>query len=222
MEFIKLQDHIEHEYRPRRLIKSLLRNENGEPILRSDLIEKVSDENLKTQLESITDKEEVKRMPEIGQPMEENVLYKYYNPDTEESYLIKCRQAHNRTIYDPDDIPALFSFYRENSDDLLWIPNELVKPGWKRWYDGVQYEQIQASEILTLVGQTPDVTPALWSKVSDEEIIDWYQPTGAYDAFRLGDLVRYTDNKVYESKIDYNTYSPEAYPAGWEFREDLS
>lgn len=45
----------------------------------------------------------------------------------------------------------------------------------------------------------------------------WRQPTGAHDAYNTGDRVLYPDEsgKVYESLIDGNTWSPEAYPQGW-------
>ena len=40
------------------------------------------------------------------------------------------------------------------------------------------------------------------------------QPTGAHDAYNIGDLVTF-EGSTYESQIDANTYSPTAYPAGW-------
>lgn len=67
---------------------------------------------------------------------------------------------------------------------------------------------------------TPDVTPALWTEVAEPgEIPVWRQPTGAQDAYRIGDKVHYPtkDDAVYVSTIDYNTYSPETY--GWEMVE---
>jgi hypothetical protein len=44
----------------------------------------------------------------------------------------------------------------------------------------------------------------------------WRQPTGAQDAYRLGDKVHYPDKEgpVWGSTIDYNTYQPGVY--GWE------
>jgi hypothetical protein len=42
----------------------------------------------------------------------------------------------------------------------------------------------------------------------------WAQPTGAHDAYNTGDIVNY-NGTLYECLIDGNTYSPEAYPAGW-------
>jgi hypothetical protein len=45
----------------------------------------------------------------------------------------------------------------------------------------------------------------------------WKQPTVAHDAFQKGDRVHFpdADSPVYESKINANTWSPTAYPAGW-------
>lgn len=65
---------------------------------------------------------------------------------------------------------------------------------------------------------TPDATPALWTEVAKPgEIPVWKQPTGAQDAYNKGDKVHYptVSDPVYESLIDANVYSPEAYPAGW-------
>ena len=64
----------------------------------------------------------------------------------------------------------------------------------------------------------PDAAPALWTEVAlPGEIPVWKQPTGAQDAYMTGDKVHYpvADSAVYESLIDNNVYSPEAYPAGW-------
>ena len=43
----------------------------------------------------------------------------------------------------------------------------------------------------------------------------WSQPSGAHDAYNTGDIVNY-NGTLYQSLIDGNTWSPEAYPAGWE------
>ena len=43
----------------------------------------------------------------------------------------------------------------------------------------------------------------------------WVQPTGAHDAYNTGDRVTY-NGRVYESTMDGNTWSPDAYPQGWE------
>ena len=63
---------------------------------------------------------------------------------------------------------------------------------------------------------TPNTAVSLWVSVSApaEEWPQWSQPTGAQDAYNKGDRVVYKGS-VYESSIDGNSWSPEAYPAGW-------
>lgn len=43
----------------------------------------------------------------------------------------------------------------------------------------------------------------------------WSQPSGAHDAYNKGDIVDY-NGTLYKSLIDGNTWSPDAYPQGWE------
>ena len=63
---------------------------------------------------------------------------------------------------------------------------------------------------------TPDVSPSLFTAIGldDNGVPVWSQPTGAHDAYNTGDKVNY-NGIIYVSLIDGNTYSPEAYPAGW-------
>lgn len=84
-------------------------------------------------------------------------------------------------------------------------------------HDGKLYRCVQAH--TSQIGWEPDKTPALWTEVAKPgEIPVWRQPTGAQDAYNKGDRVHYpdADGPVYESLIDANVYSPEAYPQGWE------
>ena len=61
----------------------------------------------------------------------------------------------------------------------------------------------------------PSELPALYLNMMPENVIpEWVQPTGAHDAYNVGDRVIF-EGKVYESLIDSNTWSPIAYPAGW-------
>ena len=64
---------------------------------------------------------------------------------------------------------------------------------------------------------TPDTSPSLFTPIGldDEGYPVWSPPTGAHDAYNKGDIVNY-NGTLYKSLIDGNTYSPEAYPAGWE------
>lgn len=47
-----------------------------------------------------------------------------------------------------------------------------------------------------------------------KDVPDFVQPTGAHDAYNVGDRVKYNGH-VYESTMAGNTYSPDAYPQGW-------
>lgn len=64
---------------------------------------------------------------------------------------------------------------------------------------------------------TPDTTPALYTPIglNDNGYPVWGRPTGAHDAYGIGDIVDY-NGTLYESLIDGNVYSPDEYPAGWE------
>lgn len=64
---------------------------------------------------------------------------------------------------------------------------------------------------------TPDTAASLYKAIgmTEEGYPEWVQPLGASDAYNTGDIVSY-NGVLYKSLIDGNTWSPEAYPAGWE------
>ena len=137
-------------------------------------------------------------------------IYSYNNG------AVMVRQTHERTIYPPEQTPALFSFYRDNAAaELAWMDGEKVEVGWKRTYGGKTYECLQAHQ--TQADWTPDVTPTLWKEMQGETIPVWKQPTGAHDAYNIGDRVHFPTitDPVYESVINANVWSPTVYPAGW-------
>ncbi len=85
-------------------------------------------------------------------------------------------------------------------------------------YDGKLYRVVQAHTSQS--DWTPDITPALYTEVAEPGTIPvWRQPTGAQDAYRIGDKVRYPDEEgdVWICTFDYNTYAPGVY--GWEKEE---
>ena len=59
---------------------------------------------------------------------------------------------------------------------------------------------------------TPDITPALFTKVSLDEYPEWVQPTGAQDAYNTGDKCSHND-KHWVSNLDGNVWEPGIY--GW-------
>lgn len=77
-------------------------------------------------------------------------------------------------------------------------------------YNDVLYKCVQAHSSQS--DWTPDVTPALWTEVSIEEWPEWKQPTGAQDAYAVGDKVSHND-KHWISDAEANVWEPGVY--GW-------
>lgn len=98
----------------------------------------------------------------------------------------------------------------------LWKSNTAYSIDERIRYADKLYRCVQAH--TSQAAWIPPDTPALWTEVAKPgEIPVWKQPTGAQDAYMKGDKVWYPERNttVYESLIDNNVYSPEAYPAGW-------
>ena len=82
-------------------------------------------------------------------------------------------------------------------------------------FEGVLYKVIQAH--TSQAGWTPVAAPSLFAKVINETIdgsIPEFEQPDSTNPYMKGDRVLF-NGKVYESLIDNNVYSPEAYPAGW-------
>src|SRR5690606_20372901 len=103
--------------------------------------------------------ESIDPLPAVGEPVAVG-LYTYNG-----AFLL-CRQAHTRTIYEPHETPALFSVWRPDEPDMIWIANEPIEVGDERIYNGVRYRAIQAH--TTQAAWRPDLTPSLWEVVEDE------------------------------------------------------
>ena len=93
-----------------------------------------------------------------------------------------------------------------------WALDVAYKVDDRRRYAGALWKCIQAH--TSQAGWEPPNVPALWKKVSSQgEIPEWVQPTGAHDAYAMGDHVMHKD-KEWASTIDANVYEPGVY--GWE------
>lgn len=93
--------------------------------------------------------------------------------------------------------------------DTEYTTDERVQYG-EKLYRCVQSHTSQAA-------WTPDTTPALWTEVAKPgEIPVWEQPTGAQDAYMIGDKVWYPekDTTIYISTVDNNVWQPGVY--GWD------
>ena len=82
-------------------------------------------------------------------------------------------------------------------------------------FEGILYKVIQAH--TSQAGWTPIAAPSLFAKVINETIdgsIPEFEQPGSTNPYMKGGKVIFK-GKAYESLIDNNVYSPEAYPAGW-------
>lgn len=93
----------------------------------------------------------------------------------------------------------------------LWKDDVEYQVGDRIRYNDILYKCVQAH--TSQPSWTPDITPALWTEVSIDEFPEWIQPTGAQDAYRIGDKVSHLE-KHWISAIDYNVYEPSVY--GWD------
>lgn len=115
-----------------------------------------------------------------------------------------------------------------NLDDTAALDNVELFPAWsgdgvayavgdRVRYGGVLYKVLQAH--TSQEGWTPTDAPSLFARVliPDPQVIPvWVQPDST-NPYMIGDKVYYPDENglIYESVIDNNIWSPEAYPAGW-------
>lgn len=117
---------------------------------------------------------------------------------------------HKASVNLPDeDALEAVELFPAWAADNTYAADERIRYG-DKLYRCVQAHTSQAD-------WTPDVTPALWAEVAKPgEIPVWVQPTGAQDAYRIGDKVHYPDKEdpVYICVTDYNVFPPDV--SGWE------
>ena len=126
------------------------------------------------------------------------------------SYIEKAIQVAQAiqlaTSYLPDDqaetVTMLFP---------KWQTNTQYSIGDRRQYDGLLYRCVQAH--TSQADWTPPQVPALWVRTSTEEWPEWIQPTGAHDAYNIGDKVSH-NSKHWINTINANVYEPGVY--GWD------
>lgn len=106
----------------------------------------------------------------------------------------------------PDDVamnvPDLFESWETDTDYVV---------GDRRKFSGILWKCIQAHRSQD--DWTPDVAVSLWVRTSADEWPEWIQPTGAHDAYRIGDKVSH-NSKHWINTVDFNTYAPGVY--GWD------
>lgn len=135
--------------------------------------------------------------------------------------LYKVVQTHTaQAEYTPDASPSLYdAFGLDESGYTIWAQPSGVHDAYNTGdivnYNGTLYKSLIDGNVWA-----PDVYPAGWEEYQEPnpgptEYPEWVQPTGSQDAYSIGDIVSY-NGKLYRSLIDGNTWSPDAYPQGWE------
>lgn len=96
----------------------------------------------------------------------------------------------------------------------VWNDKNAYKNGDRVRFNDVLYKCLQ--DHTAQASWTPTDAPSLWAKVlipTPSVIPEWEQPEST-NPYMKGDKVTYK-GKTYESLIDNNVWSPEAYPQGW-------
>lgn len=100
-----------------------------------------------------------------------------------------------------------------------YAAGDIVQYGTNPVGDPQLYKVVQAH--TSQAEWPPDTTASLYDAfgLDDNGYPVWSQPSGAHDAYNKGDVVNY-NGTLYQSLIDGNTWSPDAYPDGWAVYED--
>lgn len=104
------------------------------------------------------------------------------------------------------EIPEMFPAWNGNSKQY--------KTGDRVEFEGILYKVLQ--DHTSQSSWTPTAAPSLFAKVlvsDDGSPQEWQQPDST-NPYMKGDRVLF-NGKTYESLIDNNVWSPEAYPNGW-------
>lgn len=96
------------------------------------------------------------------------------------------------------------------------IPNNVYRPSVyaQGWEDLGTVEEVMAQDWDVNQPTEPDTGDTETPDDPYADVDDWFEPDSEH-YYMKGDRMRYTDGHVYESLIDTNVYSPDAYPQGW-------
>lgn len=110
------------------------------------------------------------------------------------------------------EVAAVFDLWKPGKG---YLAGEIITYGTNGVGDPQLYKVLQAHTSQS--DWEPDKAASLYSAIGIDDAGHpvWSQPAGAHDAYNAGDIVNY-GGALYVSLINGNTYSPEAYPAGWE------
>ena len=127
-------------------------------------------------------------------------LYDAFGLD-ESGYPIWAQPSGAHDAYSAGDIVNYNgTLYQSTINGNVWSP-DVYPAGWTLYEAATEPEEPE-----------PEPEPDPEEPTTYPE---WVQPTGAHDAYNTGDRVTY-NGRVYESTINGNVWSPDAYPQGWE------
>ncbi len=129
---------------------------------------------------------------------------------------------NNPYMKEAEEIRKAIDTFAVNQTDKTLIDNKAAFSLWRagvpvtvgqilRYGDDI-YRVIQPH--TTQDDWTPDITPALFVKISLEEFPQWVQPTGAHDAYNKGDKVS-DEGKHWISEMDGNIWKPGTVAGAW-------
>ena len=127
--------------------------------------------------------------------------------------LRRAIQMFAQTLTD-DEAMEISTIYPKYKIGKLYKMGELFTDGENSVGDPQLYRTNQ--EHISQADWAPSENPALYTPIglNKKGYPVWSQPTGAHDAYNLGDIVDYNGTLV-KSLVDGNVYSPDDYPDGW-------
>lgn len=166
------------------------------------------------------------------------ILFKEWKTNT--SYVIGDRIRYRQGLYKvliahtsqdtwtPDTAPSLFAILLNPNPDIIydWIQPDSTNgyatgarvrhngDFWTSTADNNVWEPgaVGAPWISDTEANQPEPEPE--PETEPTEVPEWVQPD-ATNPYNTGDRVTF-EGQIYESLIDNNTWSPSAYPAGWQ------
>ena len=127
-----------------------------------------------------------------------------------DGYLVWTQPTGAHNAYNTGDIvhypTADDPLYKSLIDGNSWSP-DAYPAGWELYTGGESSDTETPTE--------PSTDPSEDGGDTETSYPDFVQPTGAHDAYNIGDIVKF-NGQLYKSTINNNVWSPDAYPQGWE------
>lgn len=145
-----------------------------------------------------------------GEPAKIAGLHCWHNPDFQAALVTLQATYPAMTITEGDGKP--------NFDAVVTARAWSVKRDVETWFiDPVMKDTTRTAKGKTWVSLMDFNVwepPVGWREVVAVGFPAWVQPTGAHDAYKVGDKVRF-EGKDFESVMAFNVWSPSAYPVAW-------